>query len=150
MEFLDPHIAEYVSKYTQEESPLLKKLNRETWAKILNPQMLSGHLQGRVLSMLSQMIRPRYILEIGTYTGYSAICLSEGLQQGGELYTIDQNAELKEMAKNYFGRTEFLDAVVRSIRHIDIAPVINRYPMRIGKFSISASITSPFSNEKPI
>lgn len=102
MEFLDPHIAEYISKYTQEESSILKKLNRETWAKILNPQMISGHVQGRVLSMLSRMIRPNYILEIGTFTGYSAICLAEGLQKGGELYTIDQNEELKSMVTSYF------------------------------------------------
>ena len=80
------------------ESSLLSELNRETWSKVLIPRMLSGHLQGRALSMLSKMIRPKRVLEIGTYTGYSAICLCEGLEQGGKLITIDINEELENMA----------------------------------------------------
>ena len=95
MDFLPEKLDEYVCNHTQEENFVLAELNRETWAKILVPRMLSGHLQGRALSMFSKMIKPKYILEIGTYTGYSAICLCEGLQEGGKLHTIDINEELK-------------------------------------------------------
>ncbi len=102
MDFLEPKIEEYVIGHTSEEPPVLKELNRETYAKILMPRMLSGHLQGRVLAMLSQMIRPQNILEIGTYTGYSAICLCEGLKENGKLFTIDINDELENMVRKYF------------------------------------------------
>ena len=98
MEFLSKKIEQYARNHTQKENIVLAELNRETWAKVLVPRMLSGHLQGRALSMFSKMIRPKYILEIGTYTGYSAICLSEGLQEGGKLHTIDINEELKSMS----------------------------------------------------
>ena len=101
MNFLDPQLEEYVLAHTQEEIPVLKELNRETYAKVMTPRMLAGCLQGRVLSMLSNMIRPRQILEIGTYTGYSAICLSEGLREGGKIHTVDNNEELKEMVNRY-------------------------------------------------
>lgn len=102
MNFLNPSIEAYVLAHTQEESPVLKKLNRETNAKVMMPRMLSGHLQGQTLSMLSNMIQPKQILEIGTYTGYSAICLSHGLQAGGTLHTIDINEELEVMVRRYF------------------------------------------------
>ena len=98
MEFLPKKIEQYACNHTQEENIVLAELNRETWAKVLIPRMLSGHLQGRALSMFSKMIRPKCILEIGTFTGYSAICLSEGLQEGGKLHTIDINEELKSMS----------------------------------------------------
>jgi caffeoyl-CoA O-methyltransferase len=101
MEFISPELAAYADEHTSDESPLLKELNRETNAKVLMPRMLSGHLQGQFLSMLSQMIKPQQILEIGTYTGYSAICLSSGLQQGGMLHTIDINEELEAMVNRY-------------------------------------------------
>ncbi len=103
MEFLDPVLDEYVHNHTAVEPQLLADLNRETHLKVMIPRMLSGHLQGRVLSMLSRMIRPQYILEIGTYTGYSALCLAEGLQKGGKLVTIDNNEELKPMLDKYLG-----------------------------------------------
>lgn len=102
MDFIDPKLAEYVERHSDAEPEVLKQLNRDTHAHVLMPRMLSGHLQGRVLSMLSKMIKPTSILEIGTYTGYSAICLAEGLQQGGTLHTIDINAELEDMARKYF------------------------------------------------
>ena len=102
MEFLPENIDQYACNHTQEENALLAELNRETWAKVLIPRMLSGHLQGRTLSMFSQMIQPKTILEIGTYTGYSAICLAEGLQENGSLHTIDINEELKSMCERYF------------------------------------------------
>lgn len=102
MEFLPEKIDQYACAHTEAESPVLTELNRETWAKVLIPRMLSGHLQGRALSMLSQMIQPKCILEIGTYTGYSAICLAEGLAPNGILHTIDINEELKSMCERYF------------------------------------------------
>jgi caffeoyl-CoA O-methyltransferase len=100
MEFPDPAITEYSEKFTSPESNVLRELNRETHAKILMPRMLSGHLQGRILSMLSNMIRPKNILEIGTYTGYSAICFAEGLTDDGQLHTIDINDELAPLVKS--------------------------------------------------
>lgn len=127
MEFLDPHISEYVLKYTREESPVLKKLNRETWATVLHPRMLAGHLQGRVLSMLSHMIRPQYILEIGTYTGYSAICFAEGLVTGGEIHTIDINEELQEMVKSFFKEAQIDKFTYQYIgKALDILPKIEK------------------------
>src|SRR5256885_12914440 len=97
MDFIDEKLLHYVEAHTSTENEILKELNRETQAHVLNPRMLSGHLQGRVLSMLSHMIRPQFILEIGTYTGYSAICLSEGLQPHGKLITIDISEALADM-----------------------------------------------------
>ncbi len=101
MDFLPEKIDTYVNDHTKAESDLLQELNRETHSKILMPRMLSGHLQGRVLSMISHMIKPKRILEIGTYTGYSAICLAEGLAEGGILHTIDINEELETMVRRY-------------------------------------------------
>lgn len=102
MDFLPPDLQAYAERYTSPEPELLAALNRETWLKVLYPRMLSGHIQGRMLSMFSKMVRPQRILEIGTYTGYSAICLAEGLAPGGSLDTIDINAELEDMVLRYF------------------------------------------------
>lgn len=102
MEILDQQLQRYAEQHTTPESDLLKKINRDTHANVLMPRMLSGHLQGRVLSMISHMIHPKTILEIGTYTGYSALCLAEGLADGGKLITIDKNEELEEKVKGYF------------------------------------------------
>lgn len=102
MNFLPEDLDNYINLHCEEEPKLLKELNHETWEKVINPRMLSGHLQGRVLSMISHMIKPLNILEIGTYTGYSAICLAEGLQQNGKIDTIDINEELESIAKKYF------------------------------------------------
>jgi predicted O-methyltransferase YrrM len=104
MEFIDENISEYVERHTTAEAPYLEQLNRETWSKVTMPRMLSGHIQGRVLATFSNMINPDRILEIGTYTGYSAICLAEGLTPNGLLYTIDINEELEEMARSYFDK----------------------------------------------
>jgi caffeoyl-CoA O-methyltransferase len=112
MEFLDEKIDEYVGLHTSSENEVLYALNRQTHLKVLQPRMLSGHLQGRVLSMLSHMIAPKNILEIGTYTGYSAICLAEGLQGGGKLFTMDINHELEAMTRSYIqkaGMEEIID-----------------------------------------
>ena len=102
MNFLPEDIERYIEEHTRVEPELLQQLHRETWQKIVNPRMLSGHVQGRALSMFSKMIRPRTILEIGTYTGYSALCLAEGLANDGRLITIDINDELQWIQDKYF------------------------------------------------
>lgn len=107
MEIVDPIIQTYCDNHTSEESEVLKKLNRETHANVLQPRMLSGHFQGRLLSMISKMQRPQKILEIGTYTGYSALCLAEGLAADGLLITIDVNAEREEMVNRYVEEAGF-------------------------------------------
>ena len=126
MEFLPKNIDDYACSHTQNESQILSELNRETWAKVLIPRMLSGHLQGRALSMFSKMIRPKSILEIGTYTGYSAICLAEGLQNNGKLYTIDINEELEAMSSSYFKKAGIADKVTQFVGNaLEIIPTIN-------------------------
>ncbi|WP_025666552.1 O-methyltransferase [Aquimarina megaterium] len=102
MHFIPEELDTYVVNHTQKEPELLQQLNRETYQKILQPRMLSGAYQGRVLSMLAKLIHPKNILEIGTYTGYSAICLAEGIQKDGELHTIDINEELEDFQRKYF------------------------------------------------
>jgi caffeoyl-CoA O-methyltransferase len=114
MDFIDEKLLDYAESHTTPESDLLKELNRETHAHVLSPRMLSGHLQGRLLAMISHMIKPQYILEIGTYTGYSAICLSEGLQQHGKLITIDINEELGDLVQNYFDKA----GLSKQVEHI--------------------------------
>lgn len=111
MEFIAEELDNYVCAHTSEESELLKKINRETHLEVLQPRMLSGHFQGRVLSMFSKMIQPERILEIGTYTGYSALCLAEGLKQSGKLITIDVNEELETRVRNYFQNSEFKEQI---------------------------------------
>lgn len=106
IDITNPLIEEYIAAHCAEESTLLKKINRETYAEVLMPRMLSGHFQGRVLSMLSFMIRPKRILEIGTFTGYSGLCLAEGLPEGAELITIDINEELEERVRGYFSQSQ--------------------------------------------
>ncbi len=102
MDFLSRDIEQYAKAHTSSESDLLKKIDRETNAEVLMPRMVSGHLQGRFLSTVSNMIKPKTILEIGTYTGYSAICLAEGLSSNGKLITIDINEELETRVRGYF------------------------------------------------
>jgi predicted O-methyltransferase YrrM len=102
MEFIDQAIEHYSAQHSKAESAILKKINRETHAKVLMPRMLSGHLQGNILGMFSKMIKPKQILEIGTYTGYSAICLAQGLAEDGLLHTIDINEELETMVRGFF------------------------------------------------
>lgn len=105
MHFLPQSIDQYAEEHSQAEPQLLAALNRETHQKVLQPRMLSGHFQGRVLSMLSKLIRPQHILEIGTYTGYSALCLMEGIQENGSLHTIDKNEELYDLQRKYFDKS---------------------------------------------
>ena len=100
-----PEVTRYAEKFTSPESPLLQRINRETHAEVRMPRMLSGHLQGRFLAMVSSMIRPQLILEIGTYTGYSALCLAEGLAPQGRLVSIDNNDELEKRVRGYFSES---------------------------------------------
>lgn len=111
MEFINDDLASYVENHSQAESDLLKKINRETHVEVLRPRMLSGHLQGRVLSILSKMISPKSILEIGTYTGYSALCMAEGLKKDGKIITIDNNEELENRVNSYFEESNFRKSI---------------------------------------
>ena len=126
MDFLPEEIEKFVEKYTEKESPVLAELNHETWEKVLIPRMLSGHIQGRILSMFSHMIQPETILEIGTYTGYSALCLSEGLKPEGKLITIDINEELEPMVTKYFAKAGVKNRIDYRIGNaLDIIPGLN-------------------------
>lgn len=126
MEFLPIHIDAYSASHTESESPLLAKINRETFAQVLKPRMLSGHMQGRVLAMFSQMIQPSNILEIGTYTGYSALCLAEGLLKSGKLITIDINEELQERVQGYFNESAWSNQIEYKIGNaVEIIPQLN-------------------------
>lgn len=111
MEFISEKIDAYVCAHTEDEPKLLYELNRETHINVLRPRMLSGHFQGRVLSMLSHMIRPKNVLEIGTYTGYSALCFAEGLAEGGKILTLDKNEELEDLVNSYIQKSEFSNAI---------------------------------------
>jgi predicted O-methyltransferase YrrM len=107
MHFISNELDNYVVQHSEKEPELLKALTRETYQKVLQPRMLSGHYQGRVLSLLSKLIRPKTILELGTFTGYSALCLAEGLQKDGILHTIDHNEELATLQRRYFDLSPF-------------------------------------------
>ncbi len=111
MEFIDENIEQYALAHSQPENSVLSKLNRETHAKVMQPRMLSGHMQGNFLTMISKMVKPDRILEIGTYTGYSAICLAQGLSDNGKLYTIDVNEELEGMVKKYIKEAGLEDKI---------------------------------------
>ena len=105
MDFIDKEIENYALNHSSQENDLLKELNRQTHVQILQPRMLSGHLQGKVLSMFSYMINPKRVLEIGTYTGYSALSIAEGLAVDGEIITIDLNKELEPFTRSYFEKS---------------------------------------------
>jgi caffeoyl-CoA O-methyltransferase len=111
MEFIDQALDDYCGAHTTAESALLAKLNRDTHVNILQPRMLSGHFQGRLLSLLSKMIRPERILEIGTYTGYSALCMAEGLTETGKIITLDINAQLEDFVRSYISESEYASKV---------------------------------------
>ena len=112
---LTKELENYLLDHTSEEDELLKKLERDTFLNVLRPRMLSGHLQGKMLEMFSRMINPKFILEIGTYTGYSAICLAKGLQKEGQLHTIEINDELESFASNYFEKSGFRKQIIQHI-----------------------------------
>jgi predicted O-methyltransferase YrrM len=125
MHFLPEKIDNYIIKHSQQEPQILKELGRETWQKVLNPRMLSGSFQGRVLSMVSKLVSPKNILEIGTYTGYSALCLAEGLQKKGKIFTIDKNEELQTLQNKYFVKSGYRNQIKQFIGNaLDIIPNI--------------------------
>ena len=115
MDFLSKEIEVYIENHSSKENDLLLELNRETWAKVLMPRMLSGHVQGRVLSLLSNLTNPTNIIEIGTYTGYSALCLAEGIKSNGELHTIEINEEHAAIAKRFFEKSKFSKIIKQHI-----------------------------------
>jgi len=126
MHFLPEKIDDYVVAHSQEEPELLQELNRETWQKVLNPRMLSGGFQGRLLSMISKLIQPINILEIGTYTGYSALAMAEGMQEGGMLHTIDRNEELYDLQRRFFDKSAHGANIKQYIGNaLDIIPQID-------------------------
>jgi len=110
-ELVDHELQQYLERHTSPESPLLKQISRQTYLKVIRPRMLSGHYQGRLLSMFSKITNPRYILEIGTYTAYSAICLAEGLASDGKIVTIDDNEELVEMIAHHIKEAGLVDKI---------------------------------------
>ncbi len=126
MYFIPDNLDEYVVEHSQQEPTLLQELNRETWQKVLAPRMLSGHFQGRILSMISKLIHPKNILEIGTYTGYSALCLAEGMKKEGMLHTIDINEELHDIQRKYFDKSGFGEQIIQHTGNaLEIIPEIN-------------------------
>jgi predicted O-methyltransferase YrrM len=126
MHFLPEIIDNYVVNHSQEEPRILQELSKETWQKVLNPRMLSGSFQGRVLSMISKLIKPINILEIGTYTGYSALCLAEGISSQGKIITIDKNEELEMLQNKYFTKSGFRNQIEQKIGNaLEIIPKID-------------------------
>ena len=113
MDFISEKITEYISENSNTEPEILAKLNEETYQKVLQPRMLSGHIQGRFLSMISKMKSPSCILEIGTYTGYGTLCLAEGLSDGGKIFTIDRNEELLKIQNKYFKMSGKRDKIIQ-------------------------------------
>lgn len=126
MNFIPKEIYNYIKNHSVEESNLLKELSRNTKLKILNPRMLSGSYQGRILSMISKLTKPKYILEVGTYTGYSTLCLAEGIKDSGELHTIDNNEELYNFQREYFNKSGYGDKIFQHLGNaIDLIDTIN-------------------------
>lgn len=126
MDFIDSKIQKYSEDHTSQQSELLRSIERDTHANVLLPRMLSGHVQGRILSMFSKMIKPSRVLEIGTYTGYSALCLAEGLSKGGKIITIDINEELKNRTQGFFDKSIYKEAIdFRIGKALEIIPELN-------------------------
>ncbi len=125
MHFISQELEDYIENHSEKEPDLLAALNKETYQKILLPRMLSGHFQGRVLSMLSKLIRPVNILEIGTFTGYAALCLCEGMQENGQLHTIDIKEELETIQRKYFDKSPWGSQIFQHLGEaIDIIPTL--------------------------
>ena len=126
MHFISQELENYIEQHSEKEPALLAALNKETYQKILLPRMLSGHFQGRVLCMLSKLIRPVNILEIGTYTGYSALCLCEGMQENGQLHTIDIKEELVDFQRKHFDKSPWGKQIFQHLGEaIDIIPTLD-------------------------
>ena len=127
MYFLPEKLDDYVVAHSQDEPELLQQLTRETYQKILQPIMLSGPYQGRVLSMISKLIRPKSVLELGTFTGYATLCLAEGLHPEGEIHTIDVNEELEDFQRKYFDKSGYGTQIHQHLGSaIDILPTLDK------------------------
>jgi len=127
MNFLPEKIDEYVVDNSQKEPQILQELTKETWQRVLNPRMLSGAFQGRILSMISKIINPKDVLEIGTYTGYSAICIAEGISNEATIDTIDKNEELEDIQNRYFKKSGFRDQIKQHIGNaLEIIPTLDK------------------------
>lgn len=127
MHFISEELEDYAAFHSENEPELLAALNRETHQKILQPRMLSGHFQGRVLSIISKLVNPGHILEIGTYTGYATLCLAEGLKAGGTLDTMDNNEELYDFQRKYFDLSPWKDNIKQHLGNaLDMIPILNK------------------------
>mgnify|MGYP003633806332 FL=1 len=127
MNFLPKKIDQYAVSHSQQEPEILQELSKETWQKVMNPRMLSGAFQGRVLSMISKLIQPKNVLEIGTYTGYSAICIAEGISENSTIETIDKNEELEDLQNKYFEKSGFRNQITQHIGNaLEIIPRIDK------------------------
>lgn len=125
MHFLSENLEDYIAQHSQEEPELLKKLTRETHLKVLQPRMLSGHYQGRLLSMISKLISPKVIVEIGTFTGYATLCLAEGLSKDGIIHTIDVNEELVDFQRSFFDQSPYGTQIKQHLgQALDIIPTL--------------------------
>lgn len=127
MYFIPEELDDYVVKHSEDEPELLQQLSRETYQKMLQPRMLSGHYQGRLLSIISKLVNPKNILEIGTYTGYSALCLAEGMQTSGTLHTIDINEELIDFQRKYFDKSHYGKQIFQHLGNaLEIIPKLDK------------------------
>ncbi|MBC8645501.1 MULTISPECIES: O-methyltransferase [Flavobacterium] len=127
MHFISPELELYVEKHSENEPALLAALHRETFQKIMQPRMLSGHFQGRVLSMISKLVNPENILEIGTYTGYATLCLAEGMKENGSIDTIDINEELLSIQKKYFDLSPWKNQITQHLGNaLEIIPTLGK------------------------
>ncbi|MEB8330590.1 O-methyltransferase [Flavobacteriaceae bacterium KMM 6897] len=154
MHFLSPLLEKYIADHSEPEPLVLQELTRETHLKVIQPRMITGHFQGRVLSMLSKLIAPKNILEIGTYTGYSAICLAEGMQKEGKLHTIDVNEELGDIQRRYFEKSGFGPRIVQHVGDaLDVVPtldvVFDLVFIDAGKTSYDAYFESVLAKTRP-
>jgi len=136
MEFVSKELQDYADLHSQEEPKILQELSRETWQKVLIPRMLSGHFQGRLLALLSKLVKPKQILEIGTYTGYSALCLAEGLPPDGLLHTIDHNEELASIQQKYFNKSPYKNQIKTYLG--EALDIINRFKIKFDLVFIDA------------
>lgn len=126
MHFISQELEDYIEQHSENEPELLAQLNKATYQKVLLPRMLSGHFQGRVLSMLSKLIRPINILEIGTYTGYATLCLCEGMQESGQLHTIDIKEELVDFQRSFFDKSPWSNQIVQHLGEaVSILPTLD-------------------------
>ena len=126
MNYINEHLEDYIIKHSQQEPRILKDLNRETNLKVLQPRMISGAHQGRLLSIISKIISPAKILEIGTFTGYSTLCLSEGLTKEGRIHTVDINEELYDFQRKYFKKSPFNDNIIQHLGNaLEVIPTMD-------------------------